>query len=154
MNQDKPVNNTKNCPNCGNQGQAIDTATVKSLLSVSLRQVQDTPYRFCATADCDVVYFNSDGKQTFSILEVRERVYQKEPQASDILICYCFQHTTGAIQAEIEATGTSLVIDDINIGIQLGQCACDWRNPQGKCCLGNVRKLVKQHQSNFPEVEA
>ncbi len=36
------------------------------------------------------------------------------------------------------------IVDDINTGINAGQCACDLRNPQGSCCLGNVRGLAKQ----------
>jgi hypothetical protein len=35
------------------------------------------------------------------------------------------------------------IVDDINTGISAGQCACDLRNPQGSCCLGNVRGLIK-----------
>jgi len=36
----------------------------------------------------------------------------------------------------------SLIIEDIQAGITAGQCACDLRNPQGTCCLGNVQKLA------------
>jgi hypothetical protein len=35
-------------------------------------------------------------------------------------------------------------VDDINTGISAEQCACDLRNPQGSCCLGNVRGLIKR----------
>lgn len=149
MQPDRSNIQTAHCPYCRNKGQSIDTATVKSFLSVSLRQVQDTPYRFCASADCDVVYFNVHDRQTFNIHDVRERVYQKEPDVLDVFICYCFQHTTGDIQADIKASGNTGVIDDINEGIQAGQCACDWRNPQGTCCLGNVYQFVNRHQSRF-----
>jgi hypothetical protein len=37
-------------------------------------------------------------------------------------------------------------VDDIDTGINTGQCACDLRNPQGSCCLGNVRGLIKRLQ--------
>ena len=36
------------------------------------------------------------------------------------------------------------MVDDIHAGINAGQCACDLRNPQGSCCLGNVRGLIKR----------
>ena len=36
------------------------------------------------------------------------------------------------------------IIDDISTGINAGQCACDLRNPQGSCCLGNVRGLSER----------
>jgi hypothetical protein len=28
--------------------------------------------------------------------------------------------------------------------VKAGNCACEVRNPQGSCCLGNVQATVKQ----------
>lgn len=131
------------CPVCGQKGKKVGGATIKAMVSISLRDVRDTQYYFCKTSDCRVVYFNEEGDQTFDTTQVRERVYQKEPTSPDVLACYCFQHTAQSIRVELQSTGHSSVVDDINAGIQAGQCACDWRNPQGSCCLGNVRTLVK-----------
>jgi hypothetical protein len=78
--------------------------------------------------------------------DLRESVFQKQPYRDETLVCYCFQHTVGSIRAEIIQTGVSTVIDQIMAGIQAGQCACDIRNPQGSCCLGNVRRLVRRFQ--------
>ncbi len=132
------------CPVSGTKGKRVDTATVKCLLSVSLREVQDTQYYFCRDADCSVVYFTSDGTQIFSLSEVRERVYQKEPDSSSVLVCYCFRYTVGDIRQEAERTNTSPIVEAIHAGIRADQCACDWRNPQGDCCLGNIKTLVKK----------
>ncbi len=131
------------CPTCGQKGKPVDGATVKSMLSVSLNQVKNVPYFFCQNRDCPAVYFSEDGLQSFDTDEVRERVYQKEPDTDDIFVCYCFQHTVGEI---LNATpeGQTTILDDINAGITAGQCACDLRNPQGACCLGNVRGVIKQ----------
>lgn len=132
------------CPTCGKEGNSVNNATVKSMLAVSLRHVRDTPYRFCTSPNCDVVYYSNDGAQTFTTHQVRERVYQKEPGTDDVLICYCFQHTPGDIRQYIAQSTQATLITDINAGIQMGQCACDWRNPQGNCCLGNVRQFIKK----------
>src|SRR5207253_9763324 len=110
-----------------------------ALLSVSLRAVLDeVTYLFCRTPDCQTVYFAPDGQQAFTVGQVRERVYQKEPDSADVQICYCFRYTAGDVRSAPPAR-QSMIIADINLGIQLGQCACDIRNPQGTCCLGNVR---------------
>ena len=45
------------------------------------------------------------------------------------------------------------IVDDINTGINAGQCACDLRNPQGSCCLGNVRGLIKRIDTLAVEIE-
>ena len=100
-------------------------------------------YRFCRTETCPVVYFSADSEQTFTVEEVRERVYQKEPEAEDIFICYCFRYTVGRLRAVLSKERIAIV-DDINAGINAGQCACDLRNPQGSCCLGNVRNVIKR----------
>jgi hypothetical protein len=144
MDDKAELENVGICPLSGTKGKKVDSATLKTMLAVSLTAVQDVPYFFCRDADCDVVYFSADGQQIFKTNVVRERVFQKEAQSKDVLICYCFFHTPGSIQAEFARTGTTSVIEAINQGIQAGQCACDWRNPQGDCCLGNVRRFVKQ----------
>lgn len=129
------------CPVCGAKGKPVQGQTVKALLSVSLREAQDMEYLFCKTQTCPVVYFSYDGEQTFTVEQVRERVYQKEPESGDAFICYCFRHTVEDIRTG-SPESRKAIVDDINTGINAGQCACDLRNPQGSCCLGNVRALT------------
>lgn len=145
------------CPLTGTPGKKVDGATIKSMLSISLRRVQDVQYYFCRDSDCHVVYFSEDGQQFFYVKDIREPVYQKEPDNPDVPICYCFRHTPNDIRLQLEATGKADIIADIEAGIQAGQCACDWRNPQGDCCLGNVRQLVKhlsKSSSSHSQTEA
>lgn len=131
------------CPECGKTGKPVQGQTVSAMLAVSLRVVQDTQYLFCRTRTCPVVYFSENDEQTFTVEQVRERVFQKEPEAQDVLICYCFRHTVGDLQAA-SLEERIAIVEDINTGINAGQCACDLRNPQGSCCLGNVRSMIKR----------
>jgi hypothetical protein len=131
------------CPTCGQRGKRVGTQTVKALLSVTLRRVYED-YQFCESPTCPVVYFSADGSHTFIKNEIRERVFQKEPDTQDVLICYCFQHTTGELLSASD-TQRSDILSDITTGTKTGQCACDLRNPQGDCCLGNIRQFLKQH---------
>lgn len=139
------------CPVCEQTSKLVDNATVKAIISVSLRRVQDEKHYFCSTETCDVVYFNESRTETFSLSDVRQRVYQKEPTSQDVLICYCFQHTVGDVRSQRELDNDISIVDNINAGIKAGQCACDWRNPQGTCCLGNVlalRKIATNHSNS------
>lgn len=130
------------CPSCGKKGKSVDTGTVKALLSVSLHAVSEiSPYRFCRTADCPVVYYDETGG-TFTEAQVRERVHQKNPTATDVFVCYCYRHTPDSIRDELAATGETTVIATVTAGTKAGTCACDIRNPQGSCCLGNLGKVV------------
>jgi hypothetical protein len=107
---------TNACPVCGMRGKPVQGQTVKALLAVSLRDVQDVEYLFCKRRTCPVVYFSLGGEQTFSVEQVRERVYQKEPDSDDVFVCYCFRHTVGDIRAA-SSESRMAIVDDINKGI-------------------------------------
>lgn len=130
------------CPVNGQKGKSVQNQSVKASLKTSLRAVQEVEYFFCSAQECPVVYFTADGAQTFTVAELREPVYQKEPDNPNVLICYCFQHPVGSFQIA-STEQRQVILSDIKQGINAGQCACDLRNPQGSCCLGNVSKLVK-----------
>ena len=127
------------CPTNGQRGRRVDALTLRALLNRSLAEVLETKYWFCPYPDCPTVYYSQDGTQVFDGTAVRERVYQKHMQDPAVLVCYCFKHTLGAIAAD----GARLE-DEILAGVQDGQCACQIRNPQGSCCLGNVKQIVKR----------
>ena len=137
------------CPQCGLQGKRVQEVTLKAMLSVSLVELRAVPYYFCRTADCPVVYFSADGTQTFSGAMLRERVYQKEPGDDTVWVCYCFRHSAESIRTDLLTTSSGTVIPAIEQAIAAGQCACELRNPQGSCCLGNVRTLVQTIQQDL-----
>jgi hypothetical protein len=139
----RPVREVVACRECGKTGKPVDGQTVKSLLCVSLREIKEVQYLFCRTENCPVVYFSSDTEQVFTVRDVREHVYQKGPEAAEVFVCYCFRHTVGELRATSHE-GRIAIVDNINTGISAGQCACNLRNPQGSCCLGNVNRLIKQ----------
>jgi len=132
------------CPSCGRRGKPVETLTVKALLAVPLTDLRDVEYRFCGTAECPTVYFATDGEQEFGEAALRERVHQKHMEVDDVPVCYCFRHTPGTIRDEMRSTGRSTVVQRVTAGVQAAQCACEIRNPQGACCLGNVRTVVKR----------
>ncbi len=135
------------CPACQAQGKPVDSITLKAMLTLPLTELRDVEYRFCRTPDCPTVYYSTDGRQRFSEEDLRERVHQKHPADDHVLVCYCFRHTPRSIKAEVAGTGHSTVVAAITAGIRAGQCACDIRNPQGSCCLGNVRAVVETASS-------
>lgn len=135
------------CPTCQQAGKPVDILTLKALLSVPLTELRHPEYLFCATASCSVVYYSADGTQSFRETQLRERVYQKHRDEDEVFVCYCFRHTVGNIKAELAATQQSTVVAAVTAGIQAKQCACEVRNPQGNCCLGNVGAAVKHAQS-------
>jgi len=149
----KTVNSTV-CPSCGQKGKTVDTQIVKAMLAVSLEMIRPSAtYRFCRTKTCPVVYYADEASQVFTEDDIKERVYQKHPHDDDVLVCYCFYHSPGSIRAEFEQ-GITDVVARVTAGTKTGQCACDIRNPQGSCCLGNVGKVVKQIMAEVEPVLA
>ena len=137
------------CATCQKPGKSVDLLTLKALLAVPLTEVRPVEYRFCRTPDCPTVYYSSDGAQRFGEHEVRERVYQKHPTDDEVFVCYCFRHTVGSIKDEFAKTHTRTVVAAITVAIEAGQCACEMRNPQGSCCLGNVRAVVQRLETDI-----
>lgn len=88
----RPAQSAGICPTCRQPGRRVQTQTVKAQLALSLRYVTGTIYHFCESQSCPVVYFTSDGLLTHMVTDLRERVYQKEPDRDD-----CLSATASAI---------------------------------------------------------
>ena len=103
-------------------------------------------FRFCAEPSCEVAYFRPEAGIRILRSEVRVRIGQKE---SEVLrpICYCFEHTVEAIEAEVAASGVSTVADQIAAKCRQGLDRCEEMNPEGACCLGRVRRAIEEAQA-------
>jgi hypothetical protein len=143
------ASNLRHCPVCAGPTSSVATQTVKALLAVSLREVRAEQYRFCASPTCEVVYVSDDLAQRFTTDQLREVVYHKAFDDDEQLICYCFRYTVGAVRRG-DSTARAAIMADITAGVQAGQCACDLRNPQGSCCLGTIRRVLKTASHGAP----
>ena len=124
---------SRTCPRCGSAGRSIQLITVKSLLTArALERLTLNEHRFCATPDCEVVYFSEE--TLFGREDVRVPVFQKEPSGRR-MVCYCFEVTEDDADAAAESR--------IRTHVQAGRCACELRNQEGRCCLGNLRAVTR-----------
>lgn len=129
------------CPECGRPGRLVERITVKAMLRApALMRLSAPEHRFCPTPTCAVVYFGPD--EVFDGEEIVVPVFQKEPEG-DRTVCYCFAVTEGDIRREIVEAGRSTATDRITALVKAERCACEVRNPQGTCCLGNVAATTK-----------
>jgi hypothetical protein len=138
------------CPMNGARSKQVDMLTVKSLVRQLPLGMPDTQYYFCEAQDCDVVYFalNSEAP-TFSRADLLVRVGVKET-VGPIPVCYCFGFTQKEIEDEIAETGRSTITEQISTEVKAGNCACEMKNPSGKCCLGNVTRITQDRLRNRP----
>jgi len=121
----------------------VDALTVKSLVRKLPLGMPNTHYYFCDASDCELVYFALDTEAPrFRREDLVVRVGAKET-ADPIPICYCFGFTRQDIRDEIGRTGKSTVAERIKAEVEAGHCACEVKNPSGKCCLGDVTRAAK-----------
>jgi hypothetical protein len=132
-----------NCPVNGAHSKQVDMLTVKSLVRHLPLGMPNTQYYFCEAPGCDAVYFPLDTHAPlFRRGDLLVQVGSKE-MADHIPVCYCFGFTRKDIQREIAETGDSTIAERITAEVKEGDCACEVKNPSGKCCLGTVARVVK-----------
>jgi hypothetical protein len=124
------------CPQCEKNGTLLPIATVYQHLKQSWSwEPQGEHFYFCEASNCEVVYFDEHGsliKQS----EIRTPIGVKTQQAND-LICYCYGVSVQAAKKDAD-------IKSFVIGMtKQGSCACEIRNPSGRCCLKDFPKKKK-----------
>lgn len=116
------------CPIDGYEYTEVPASTIIHHLSKPWAwHAHDETYYFCNNPDCDVVYFSATN-QIITRAQLRTDVGQKDPSDSATL-CYCFGLTRGEFLRD-KSTKAYIVDQTKN-----KTCACDSRNPSGRCCL-------------------
>src|SRR6266849_5051655 len=105
------------CPANGARSKRVDALTVKSLVRKLPLRMPNTQYYFCDASDCELVYF---------ALDTEAPRFRRED-----------------IWDEIGSTGKSTVAERTKAEVEAGLCACEVKNPSGKCCLGDVTRAAK-----------
>lgn len=116
------------CPVNGMEYGQVSITTIKHHIKAPWAwQEKSQGYYFCSDPDCSVVYFGQDN----SIIEkasVRTDVGAKN-KSENALVCYCFG------VARSEARSNPLARQFVIEQTKHKRCACETRNPSGKCCL-------------------
>ena len=118
------------CPVNGKAYGLVSAVTIRHHIKAPWQwQARDQGYYFCSDPDCPVVYFGQDG----SVIEkrsVRTQIGVKD-KSDNALVCYCYGVTKS------EAQSNPLVRQFVMEQTKQRQCACETRNPSGKCCLAD-----------------
>jgi hypothetical protein len=90
-------------------------------------------YYFCSDPECSVVYFGDDDT-VIDKSALRTPVGIKE-QSGGALVCYCFGVTMN--EAGRNPDAKAFVVQET----KMQTCACEIRNPSGRCCLKDFPKV-------------
>lgn len=139
-------NTPSNCLACGVKGQPLQVLTVKNLVRGHTRVSPAASYLFCRSPECDVVYFSTD--IVFRKADVKVRVGLKEKEGS-VPLCYCFDYTREDVERDLKKYGRTEIPERIKAEISAGLCACEVKNPSGRCCLGDVTRAIQEAKATF-----
>jgi hypothetical protein len=130
---------------CGTKGKTVATITVKSLVREHAAVPAAALFSFCRTPGCDVVYFSDQG--VFKKADLKVRVGIKET-TEPMPLCYCFEYSREDIRRDIDASGSTLILERIKAEVQEGFCACEVKNPSGACCLGDITRTIQEFKKH------
>ncbi|WP_075365526.1 MULTISPECIES: (2Fe-2S)-binding protein [Desulfosporosinus] len=131
------------CPECGDKGRPMKIITLKSLLvpSALAKLEPSVSYKMCTNKACSVVYF-SEKQDVFETKDMKVEVYTKSDD-EDCPVCYCFGWTKKRVIQEFEETGRTTALEEIIVHTKAGRCGCEVNNPEGSCCIGNIKRLLE-----------
>jgi len=133
----------KRCPICENVAKGVLPKTLNALLKDEPKQRVDAleGFSLCKTSTCKVVYFR--GSEILTQEDLSVSVGFKD-NAKVKNYCYCFGWTEDRIVEDIKINGKSQAIEDIQSKMKAIGCACEVKNPSGKCCQADVKELVNK----------
>lgn len=118
----------QSCPQCAVMAASVATQTIQHQLKQPWTWLKaKEPCFFCASHECDTVYFNTTGDMIDGAA-LRQKVGVKSKDDS-ALICYCFDVSRATARNNPNAKAYVMT------QTQQKLCACHIRNPSGQCCL-------------------
>ncbi len=132
---------TRSCPVSDFRSKPVEWSTVAALAVRSVPRRQT--FWLCEDSDCDVVYFGEDGT-LLETSDVRMIPSFKGGPSQNDLVCYCFLYSRQDIEDELKASGETTIFERISAEVKAENCACEVRNPSGKCCLGVVKRAIQK----------
>lgn len=133
------INQKAICPECQSECKLVPLITLlHQLASPQNRSIKDQPFYFCSKPKCNVVYFGRTGNR-YTLDELRSPIGQKQTELSR-LICYCFDISEQVLLDDLDDNGASTIKEFVKAQTQAKRCACDIRNPSGRCCLVDFPK--------------
>ncbi|MBT5230273.1 MAG: copper chaperone Copz family protein [Methylococcales bacterium] len=121
---------------CPQDGKAHSQVSIKTILH-HMKSPWHWPnsnqrYYFCSDPNCEVVYFGQDNS-IITQADLLTTVGIKHPQ-DNAALCYCFDISYK--EARLNKHLKHFVQEKTKNKL----CACDVRNPSGKCCLKDFPK--------------
>ena len=122
------------CPTCGGSGVGVSRQTLLHQVPFPDNQsLADEAYAYCADPDCPTGYFFAAD----TIPKQRLRAFRD----GRAMLCHCFDISRESYRVAL-ADGTAAQIKAFVVRQTKERlCACESRNPSGRCCLADFRRM-------------
>jgi len=102
------------------------------------QHIPEDDYAFCANRDCSEAYFSDDHMIQKEIL----RAFQPNQTA---MLCYCFDISKSAYRKSLQSNESGAIKAFIIQQTKGKLCACESRNPSGRCCLLDFKRMEDEY---------
>jgi len=102
------------------------------------QSITENDYAFCSNRDCITGYFSASDIIPKSGL----RAFQPN---LDAMLCHCFDISESVYRAALANGSAEAMKAFVVQQTKDGLCACESRNPSGRCCLASFRQMEKAH---------
>ena len=125
---------SEKCPQCRQKGHKVENDTMIHHVK-DISKMGDGGYSYCSNPQCDVVYFRNE--ETFTTRMINKEIGFKYSASEQATVCFCYNYPKSELYDDT-------LIDKINIRIDNYGNRCDIRNPNGKCCIKEIKKMQKE----------
>jgi hypothetical protein len=133
-----PAKTTQDCPECGSACKSVGMPTLYHQVRFPENQrIASDTYYFCPSKQCSTAYFSIAGN---SIPKQHLRTCQ---EIQNDKLCYCFDIDADLYLSAISADHAESIKDFVIQRTKSGECACEFRNPSGQCCLAKFKHFDK-----------
>ena len=133
---------TKKCPMCGNEGIPVNRITVEHLVQdIYQSEVKKDGFRICMDENCDVVYYNPEGKEIFSKKQINVPIWFKK-DADPKYACYCSKITEEQVIDAVVRQGARTVKKVNILTGAMKNSSCLTKNPLGICCHKIIQDII------------
>lgn len=122
------------CPECGRNCVPVSLRTMlHQVCAPENRYIAGGDYAYCANRDCHIGYFSASNRIPKSSLRAFQPGQRK-------MLCHCFDISESAWRTALAAGRAVAMKDFVVQQTKAGLCACETRNPSGRCCLAFFNK--------------
>ena len=132
----------ESCPKCDKPCKSVAIRTLYHQIRFPENQgIAPESYYYCPLKNCSVGYFTLAG------LIIPKHHLRTISNIEHNKLCYCFDIDVSQYISALKDRNAEAIKNFVIKLTKSGDCACETRNPSGRCCLADFKKLEKEYNN-------